>query len=237
MTQCQVENIKKYLSSRYPEEACGIIVDGGFLPCENILPKSARKTGFQIASGILKRYAGRIQAVIHSHIDEPACPSVFDMRRQIEANVPWYIGVVTKNGVADDFWFGKFHDDVKNLPFRHGVSDCYSLVRDWYKIDGTELPDFPRAWKWWKTSDLLTESFESAGFRRLAVDEPKLIGDVICIGVKTDIPHHCAIYLGNDRILHHPGARLPYDPHRKPMVESVYRWVKYIKFWLRYAIS
>lgn len=230
-----LSEIKKYLFSQYPEEACGIVVDGGFLPCENILPESARKTGFQIASGTLKRYAGRIQTVIHSHIDNPPYPSVFDMKRQIETNIPWYIGVVTKNGVADDFWFGKFHDDVKNLPFRHGVSDCYSLVRDWYKIGGTILPDLPRSWEWWKTSDLLTESFESAGFRRLAADEPKRLHDVICIGVKTDIPHHCAIYLGNDKILHHPGGRLPYDPHRKPIVESIYRWSRHVKFGLRYG--
>ena len=227
--------VKKYLKKCFPDEGCGLIVRGRFIPCDNVLHEMARKTNFRIASRAMRKYAGKIDAVIHSHIKTPPYPSVFDMQRQIETAVPWGVGVVSENKILDFFWFGGYQPVTFGRPFRHGATDCYSLIRDYYheKLN-IDLPDFARAWEWWKTSDLLSDAFRSAGFRRLSAEEVKKPNDLVCIGVKTPRAHHCAIYLGNDKIIHHPGGARPYDPLCKPRIESVYRYARHIKFWLRY---
>ena len=231
-----INQIKSWLLRHPGGESCGLVLNGFsiFVPCRNVLSAEGRKTGFQIATAQLRKYAGRIGAVVHSHIGGPNYPSVFDQKRQIETGVPWIVGVVSNGRVTDVFKFGD-DENLDGAPFRHAASDCYELVRSWYARRGVKLPAIVREWEWWKTENILEVGFIDAGFYKFNPFEsaPKP-GDLAIIGVKSDTPHHCAIYVGDDTIYHHPGGTAPFDPARCPRRENLGRWRKYIKFWLRH---
>jgi len=231
-----IKQIKDWFLQHPTEESCGIILkdSGLFVPCRNVLSKEGRKTGFQIEAAKLCKYAGRIGAVAHSHIGGPDYPSVFDQERQIETAAPWIIGVVNSGRVSDMFQFGN-GESLDSAPFRHAVSDCYELVRNWYAGREVKLPPIVREWEWWKSEGILESGFSNAGFYKFdpGKEEPG-VGDLAVIGVKSDVPHHCAIYVGNGAIYHHPGGAAPFDPTRYPREENISRWRKHIKFWLRH---
>ena len=92
--------------------------------------------------------------------------------------------IIGTDGVSanDIIWWGK---GVEKAPligrtFRHGVTDCYSLIKDYYEIEkGIVLPEFPRDWEWWKQGEqnLFEQGFTKAGFVRIDASEAKP-GDV-----------------------------------------------------------
>ena len=59
-----------------------------------------------------------------------------------------------------------------------GVSDCYSLIRDWYRTErGIALPEFPRDWEWWEYGgDLYAMGFAEAGFVKLPENDGVMCG-------------------------------------------------------------
>lgn len=225
------DQIKQHAMEEYPMECCGVITPDGYIKLENIAPEPTED--FEIDTDEIKDL--QVLAVVHSHPDGYACPTASDMRSQISMDVPWCIVTVTKDGPQELFWFG---DGVEyplvGRGFRHGVTDCYDLIRDWYRIErGVTLPQYPRDWEWWhKDQDLYRQFFENAGF--IEVDEPQE-GDVFLAQIRSKVPNHGGVYLGNGLALHHLSARLPCDPSRLSVREPVGRWQPYIRKWLRYA--
>ena len=104
---------------------------------------------------------------------------------------------------------------------RGEVADCYSLVRDFYRLDlGVVLPDFPRDRAWWLEgpSMFTEERLRKTGFRRVGVDELKA-GDSVTFTINSKIINHCGVYIGEGLLLHHLWNRLsrrePLGPWRK----------------------
>lgn len=90
--------------------------------------------------------------------------------------------------------------------FEHGKQDCYSLVRDFYQDNfGLTLTDYARPddW-WWSGLNLYADNFHTEGFR-VVDDHPRDYrpADLFLIAVKSEVPNHAAIHLGDGRILHH----------------------------------
>lgn len=232
-------DIKFYLAAEYPKEGCGLIIDGKspeFLPCENVADNATKR--FQIARKVKENFAGKILAVVHSHADGLRCPSASDMWGQIEMQIPWGIARSTHGGSEDLFWFG---DQIKKSlligrGFRHGVTDCYSLVRDWYLEEkNIKLKDFPRNWEWWKGAgvNLYESSFPKAGFRKLLPEEKPQIGDLCLMRIRSKVINHAAILIDSELILHHPGGHREYQPEKLSIQEPIGRWQKYIEYWIR----
>jgi proteasome lid subunit RPN8/RPN11 len=243
LTPGLVERIKAHALAEYPREACGLIAGGQYLPCRNVAERPEQH--FVIASeDYLRAEAlGPLEAVVHSHRpDQLASPSAADMAAQAASGLPWVIVVCNGEVCPDIFAFG---DQLPIQPlvgrtFRHGVSDCYSIVRDYYrlKLDIT-LPDFPRDDGWWNRGETLyADGFEAAGFTCYARgDEGRRwvkLHDVLLIqylpGVKT--PHHAAVYVGKGLMLHHHA-----DTARKSRVsrhEPAAGWSALVTHWLRH---
>lgn len=104
------------------------------------------------------------------------------------------------------------YQELLNKPFNHGVQDCYSVVRDFYKINyDMDLTDYARADNWWSAGeDLYMENFGKEGFQ-LASDNMKewLPGDVILMAIGASVACHAAIWLGEgNKIVHHFYNRL-----------------------------
>ena len=91
----------------------------------------------------------------------------------------------------------------------HGVSDCYTLIQRVYKeIFNIELAYYERKDYWWAHSelyDLYRENYAKEGFNRIEISEDSQlqIGDAILMTIGCKIPCHAAIYIGDNKILHH----------------------------------
>ena len=210
------------------DEICGYIDSSGaavYVP--NIHPSPA--DAWLMSAGAIPDGA---KAVFHSHPRGPSAPSGMDMIYQYSSALPH--GIACPDGV---FWFG---DDVPTPSlvgrgFRHGVTDCYELIRDTYRLLwGVTLPHVPREWKWWKQGQSLYNSgFRDAGF--IEIDGSEILpGDCIIFAVASNVDNHAAVWLGDDLILHHLSSRLAHDPSRLSTVEHIGQMGRFISKVVRY---
>lgn len=89
--------------------------------------------------------------------------------------------------------------------FEYGVTDCYTLFRDFYKNEfGIELPNFARYDGWQNDGlNLYADNMPKHGFYLLEQGEELMYGDVILVCLYSSVPCHSAIYVGENKILHH----------------------------------
>jgi proteasome lid subunit RPN8/RPN11 len=221
--------------AEYPKEAGGLIVDGAYIPCENIASKPEQNFEIEPALGI--KYRGRIEGLIHSHPDWWPVPGEADMRQQAAMDVPWGIyntdGKTTPGrvGFSRVVWFGR---QIPKAPligrgFIHGIQDCLSEIEDWHAIQGIKLPMSPRDWEWWlpgvdengnptPAKDFYRDLFEPYGFERIdgPVAGATFFGPLgkYADGREIMVPNHGGVWLGDGRVLHHRGAGDPIDMSR-----------------------
>ena len=228
--------IKQQAIEGYPLECVWLVYGGQCKQVKNIADDPSRE--FKVSrADMAAATLGGLEAIIHSHPDYPDCPSASDMRGQELSGVPW--GIIATNGVdaTDICWFG---DQVENQTligrgFRHGVTDCYALIRDYYKSElGIDLINFHRDWDWWNNGgDLYRDGIKPAGFRVIDQSEAKP-GDMWIAQVRSPVPNHGGILLDNGLALHHPSAKNPVDAAQLSRREPIERWLPYITIWLRH---
>lgn len=198
-----------------PRECCGLLVKVAeseallYVAAENVWP-AEEPDRFSIHPETYARVAddlGEVVAIVHSHPNASANPSMADRVGCEKSGLPWLIvgwpsGVVKR--VDPEGWRAPY----KGREFAHGVLDCYTLIQDWFRRElEVVLPDFDRSDGWWEErpdharENLYVENFARAGFV-LAHGEPKR-HDVFLMQVKADVANHGAIYLGDGNILHH----------------------------------
>lgn len=213
----------------YPQECLGYVQDGQYHRLENVSPDPEGHA--RVDPVVLAELLDEgIDALCHSHPDGPDCPSAADMRLQMDLDIPF--ALVSTNGQAclEPYLFG---DMVAKPPllgrsFRHGVIDCYGLIRDFYgHILNIQLDDFPRDWEWWAKhkecgEGLYEQNFAKWGFRE--IDGDLQVGDVFLLQAGARVPNHAGIYLGGGLMLHHLAGRLEADASRISTIEPVIRW-------------
>lgn len=153
--------------------------------------------------------AGAVVGIVHSHVGLPPEPSMADKVAIEHWGLPWLI-VNHPVGTWQVVEPSGFKAPLLGRPFAHGVLDCYSLCRDYYRETcGLILPDFPRAKYWWELpgQNLYLDHFREAGF--FEIDERDLREhDGILMQAGADRPNHAAIYIGDQRIIQHVLGRL-----------------------------
>ena len=210
-------DIREHVLSCAPQEACGLIAAGAYVPCRNIAKDP--KNDFlvdpedQLRAGKL----GAIEAVIHSHVNQRIKSlSKNDMTGQQEMKIPWGV-VFVKSGLCSDPVF--FGDQVDPAPlegreFIHGIFDCWTLVRDWFRVKKVAtLPNPPRGWGWWEEKEGKNLYFEgialgAPGWNNHPFEDARDLqalkeGDILFASIRSERINHAAIYLGDGRILHH----------------------------------
>lgn len=85
--------------------------------------------------------------------------------------------------------------------WQYGVNDCYTLLRDFYKLRGVDLPDFPRPDCLEKSHSIFLKHAKEIGFHRISFLS-RGFGDVLVMNLGTRHPNHAAIYVGDMRIIH-----------------------------------
>lgn len=228
----------------YPREALGYVSStGAYKPLANLSaqPEGSALPDPRVIAQLLAR--DELRAVCHSHPGGPDCPSEADMLAQVEMEVPFVIISTNGQAVSQPFaWGDQLLDDgdLVGRPFRHGVQDCYALIRLWYRRErGIELPEVPRNWEWWLDGtpgdkDLYRRYFAEAGFRRIEPGEARA-DDCWIAAVRSAVPNHAGVYLGNGLALHHASSGLPYDPGRLSKRDSIARWTSFITHWVRWG--
>lgn len=208
-------------ANSYPHEACGLVIKKGrktlAIQCQNIA--SAPHNRFEIAQAdyISAADEGEVIGVWHTHVEIPPTPSPADRVGCEASEVPWYIVSVRKTG--EGFTFSDVEVlqpadapvDYVGRPYLFGTFDCYTLVVDYYRREfGIEMSNnYPRDDdKWWlRGHDHFSSNFASEGFVALSDATPQP-GDVFLIQTGATAPNHAAIYVGDERILHHLHGRL-----------------------------
>lgn len=224
---------KRHARQEYPKESCGLVVeDNGaqvYLPCKNIAVDPHLDFAISDEDYFLAYELG-LKGVIHSHPDGKRQPSLADMKSQISMDVAWGLLVVTKELVSEMIcWGGDTPTPpLLNRDFVHGITDCYALVRDYYRLEhGLLMPDYPRDAMWWdKGQDLYMDNLVKEGFEVITGEEPRK-GDGFLCRIFSSVNNHAGVYLGDGLIMHHLQNRLS-------RTEPVYGWKKYIMVWLRH---
>lgn len=201
-----IPDVQKHAAEVAPKECCGVaVVTKGKLRywrCRNLLKNSNDNFCIDPEDWAEAEESGSIIAIVHSHVGVPAVPSMADLVG-IEINgLPWVI-VNHPTGDWGVFEPRRYKAPLLGRPFVHGVLDCYSLAKDWYMERGIDLPEFQRDELWWeKGQNILIDNFERFGFTRIDESELKP-GDAILMQSGSDVPNHCAVYLGDNIIMHH----------------------------------
>lgn len=210
MTDPVLQAVLDHAAVDFPREACGLILrdDTGFrvLPCENTAPDPHRS--FLIDPVVFAQYDDHIAAIYHSHPNGAAKPSQTDIESSARCNVPFLIVGWPTGDVHIHTPTHAYCPPYEGRPFVYGVSDCMTLVCDYYRHElGIDIVEGERRhWGWWTAradGSALIDWWDRQGFIR--VDSPRQ-GDVILMSLLTDVPNHAAIYVGDSRILHHPSA-------------------------------
>lgn len=209
---------KAYAIEQFPKEAVALILkDGSLVPVENLHEDPNDHFEFDLA--VLAYYGDSVAGLVHSHtpgwkgdpsVKPSAEPSEADMASQIATAIPWGISTCSADSVSDPIWWG---DSLSIRPllgrqFVHGIMDCYSLVRDFHRLNGITFEDVPRDSDWWtQDKDLYMELFESRGFERVQRVAPKA-GDCFICSLRSDKRNHAGVFISDDLFIHHPGDSL-----------------------------
>ncbi|WP_319543151.1 C40 family peptidase [uncultured Pseudodesulfovibrio sp.] len=226
--QTIIRTAQAHAREQYPYESCGLVVDGQYISCTNTAANPLKDFRLDPGEYIRAEGMGAVRGVIHSHPDGPDHPSRADMLGQMESGLVWGIVTVIKGAALPPFFWGG-DTPVPNLvgrEFRHGITDCYGLVRDWYRLERHDLlPEYPRDDEWWLSGgNMLLDNFKDAGFH--IVDDAPRPGDVALLQICADTVNHCGVYIGQGLMLHHLVNRCS---RKDPMG----RWHKHTRLMVR----
>lgn len=201
-----LQQAKEHAKNHYPNESCGLIISTEqgreYYPCDN-LSMSANDNFILNPEDYAKAEdKGEILAIVHSHPDKSARPSMADRVSCELHGLPWLI--LSEPDVGEE-WLNPtgYKAPLLGREFSHGILDCWTLCRDWYAREwGLELIDFERSNLWWEDKNspsLYEENYEKAGFYKIPDMTKPQRGDMIIFQVgRTEHPNHAGIYLGND---------------------------------------
>jgi proteasome lid subunit RPN8/RPN11 len=225
-----------------PEECLGFVDrDGAYRRMRNVSPDPTRYA-MTVRGEVPRLLAdGNLRALCHSHPFGYDAPTEQDMAQQRELCVPFVLCATNGQATSEPFAWGDELLDDRDLvgrPFRHGVDDCYALVRAYFHRErDVLLPDYPRNWEWWfegtgGSKDLYRRFFAEAGFYEIAAEEV-VPGDCWLAAVRAEVPNHAGVALDAGLCLHHASGGLAFDPSRPSRREPLARWSRFVTHWLR----
>lgn len=201
-----IDSAIQHALAEFPNESCGFILrDGSYHRCSNISYKP--ESTFAIAPEEYAQYD--VRAIVHSHPHGSAALSITDRAAHRASGKEWIvIGLAGDEITTATYPPMKAVLPLEGRSFVFGVTDCYTLVRDYYELEmGISLPDFYREDEFWKRGQAIyDDNYVEAGFYKAA--GAPMPGDLLVLRIGAPKPNHGAIYLGNGMILHHLQGRL-----------------------------
>ena len=196
-----------------PKESCGLLVEikgkARYFACKNLSNWSNQCFIIDPVDYAKAEDSGKILAIIHSHPVTRPIASQADKISCENSGLPWHI-VNPKTEQWGYYEPSGYKPTLLGRPWVWGVTDCWSLVRDWYKEEKNIIL---RDWDRPTTPQQFLEKplFESCawrtGFRELRTDEKLINGDVLLMSILNPTLNHVAIFLDGD-VLHHLADRI-----------------------------
>lgn len=207
--------IQEHVLSEYPREACGVLTEEKYVPFENVSAKP--EESFKFDPGQYFLYFESAIAIVHSHVQKENKQYLFDLRTPSQSDMQcwaysgkdWLIVGTEGENVSQPLLVSqKEIPELLGRPFIWYVTDCYTIIRDYYKLymDIELVPDYPH-FDWTKLEgyhcfiDNFLHLFpheEIMDFRDLKN------GDVFIFNYKNWKSNHLGVY-HNGKIIHQAG--------------------------------
>ena len=217
-----------------PKESVGLIINlkgkERYYPCNNLAITDHQCFILDPEDYVKADNLGEIIAVVHSHPITPPTPSQADKVSCEQSNLPWYI-VNPKTEQWSYLEPSGYKAPLMGREWVWGVTDCWSLVRDWYKEEkNIILKDYKRPTT--PIEFLHNPLFEKyaleTGFRELNSNEKCENGDVLLMSILHPTLNHVALFFDGD-VIHHLTDRLscrePYSQWLLKCTGGRYRYV------------
>jgi proteasome lid subunit RPN8/RPN11 len=191
------------------EEICGFIYathnEVKIYPCTNIA--ADRTTNFEISKGEYLDCIrlGVVIAVYHSHPNGPASFSEWDLAVSKEAALPFYMYDVP-SGEWFEYLPPTYSVKLEGRPFYWGFDDCYGTVRHYYRETlGLYLRDYDRDDNFGPSKSMaIMDHFADEGFVCFPPTEIVKPHDALLFDISKHCPQHLSVFVGNQRMFHHP---------------------------------
>lgn len=207
-----IREVARHAAEVAPVECCGLVVDVEselrYLRCRNIAADAQKRFVIAPEDYATAEDTGKIALIAHSHPYVSAKASEADLVGCERSGLPWLI-VNHPTGAYEIVKPSGYRAPLIGRPFCEGTLDCYELVKDYYAIKlGIELPDYVRPEGWEHSGkSILVENFAAFGFKRIELSDLQP-GDCFLFQAGASVVNHCAVYIGDNLILHHVRGRL-----------------------------
>ena len=203
----------KHAKEQDPRESVGVLIvikgKEQYYPCNNLSTYSQQCFILDPEDYVKADALGEITAIVHSHPVTPPSPSQADKVSCEQSGLKWHI----VNPKTETWGYCEptgYKPPLIGRQWVWGVTDCWSLVRDYYKEQhNIQLLDYqrPTTPQDFLDNPLFEQYAERTGFVELNKDEKLQKGDVLLMSILHPTLNHVAIFLGDD-ILHHLADRL-----------------------------
>jgi len=216
-----------------PKESVGLLLNvkgkERYFPCRNLSMTAHQCFILDPEDYVKADSLGSIKAIIHSHPRTPPDPSQADVVSCENSGLPWHI-----INPHNETW-GYCEPTGYQIPlvgreWVWGITDCWSLVRDWYKQErNIDLIDYERNMtpEEFIQNPLFEKYTKQTGFIELEEGEALQKGDMLLMSILHPTLNHVAIFLG-DMVLHHLADRLscrePYSMWLQKCTAKRYRY-------------
>ena len=197
-----IQDIIKHAENDWPYESCGLVLENEYMPCENLSPTPSNS--FQIDTILYDDLRDKVRFVVHSHNDYPHLTKD-DIFMQDLSCKPWCMVNVIQGKVDNLYYWGDTLpiETLIGRHFIHGINDCYTLMRDYYRLKNIVFPRIAADYEWAQNKENhILENYEELGFVPIGLSEVKE-GDVLVFKVLSKTPSHIGIFVGKNHFLHH----------------------------------
>ena len=217
-----------------PKESCGLLLNikgkEKYFPCRNLSMTAFQCFIIDPEDYIKADNTGDIIAVIHSHPVTPPVASQSDKVACEQSGLVWHI----VNPKTESWGYLEptgYKAPILGRQWAWGVTDCYTLVRDWYKEKlNIDLIDWhrPTTLEEFNKNPMFEKCAEKTGFRELRPDEKLINGDLLFMSIFSNNLNHVAIFIDGD-VLHHLTDRLScIEPYSEWLLKCTGKRLRYV---------